>query len=69
MLNEQFRIYDVVIWDKDGVNYRVLKNRTKEEARSALMHYIDSWTTRAISVVNMKTKQGKTWDGRPKKRR
>lgn len=69
MLNEQFRIYDVVIWNKDGENYSVLRNRTKDEAKGALMHYIDSWTTRAISVVNRKTGEGKTWEGRPKKRK
>lgn len=65
LLNEHFRVYRIIIWDKDG-GHRTLKKRTKDEAKSALTHYIDSWTTKAITVVNTKTYEGRTWVARRK---
>lgn len=68
MFNEQFRIYRVVIFNTDGTA-RQLEKRTRDEAQSALVHYIGSWTTRSITVINTDSWQSKSWKATPERRR
>lgn len=60
MLNEQYRIYTVSIIETDG-QLRRFRNRTRNEAKSAVEHWFPSWTTKIACVFNTKNRIYKMW--------
>lgn len=60
MYNEQFRNYTVVVVHKDGGTWK-MRNRTKDEAKSAAKEWLPSWTTKAVCVFNTENHGSKWW--------
>ena len=57
--NEEFRIYSVHVISDDGTMR--LFHRTKHEAKTAVQHWLPSWTTKACCVINTRTWSAKLW--------
>ena len=60
MYNEQFRKYTVIVINKNDEIWK-LRERTRDEAKTAVQHWLPSWTTKACCVNNTENHGSKWW--------